>query len=156
MMEFLLFLNAKDKVIVNLVNKANFTFEENTPLCLLGDRYIGFTKRKQRRVVICTQNAMKIGGYLIPRLNNKEDHFDRTGMYIRRALRHEAVHVAQSCNKGKVLNIFSNKDLKLHPYKKNALKNSANISGRRDKELEAYAMEDKPNLVISALKKYSL
>ena len=57
-MEFLLFLTAKEKEILELIYKAGFTVEENTPLCLIGKKYVGFTKKWQRSVVICTQNIM--------------------------------------------------------------------------------------------------
>ena len=152
-MEFLLFLNAKDEVIVNLVNKANFTFEENTPLCLLGDRYIGFTKRKQRRVVICTQNAKNMGGSLMSQ-STFNDGFNMTPIYIRRALRHEAIHVAQLCNSWKPLAMKVLKKEKIHPFKKTALANSTKISGDRTHEYEAYLMEDRPKLVKKALSKF--
>ena len=153
MLEFLVFLTAKDKEIVDLVYKAKFSFEENTALCLLGKRYFGFTKNKQKRVVICTNNAMEIGGHFMPR-SNIQDNSDRTYLYIRRVLRHEAVHVAQSCNEGKALNMFPKEKMRIHPYKENALKGSAKLSGKREKEIEAYWMEDKPRYVINALKKY--
>ena len=49
--------------MIDLIYKAKFTIEENTPLCLLGDKFFGFLKLKQKSVVICTENAKKIGGY---------------------------------------------------------------------------------------------
>ena len=154
-MEFLLFLTSKDKEILDLIYKARFSAEENTPLCLMSKKYFGFLKRKQRKVVICTKNAMDLGGYLIPK-PGRDDGLDQTGIYIRRALRHEAVHVAQSCNNGAPLNLVKEKNLEIHPYKLNALKSSTKVSGNKEKEYEAYAMEDKPKLVIAALKKYCL
>ena len=63
-MEFLLFLSSRDKEILELINRARFSVEENTPLCLMGKKYFGFLKKRQRRVVICTKNAMDAGGYL--------------------------------------------------------------------------------------------
>ncbi len=153
-MEFLLFLTAKDKEILDLIYKANFSVEENTPLCLLGEKFFGFLKKKQRKVVICTKNAMNIGGYFIPK--SRGEDYNQTSIYIRTALRHEAVHVAQSCNNGQPLNLFKDKKIKLHPYKKDALKKSTLVSGSREKEREAYWMEDKPKLVRSALIKYCL
>ncbi len=154
-MEFLLFLNAKEKQILNLIYETGFKVEENTPLCLLGKKYFGFTKRAQKTIVICTRNAMEFGGYFMPKVT-RGNNYDQTGIQIRRALRHEAVHVAQSCNKGKPLNIINDKKLKIHPYKYEALRSSTEISGSNAKEYEAYAMEDKPKIVISALKKYCL
>ncbi len=154
-MEFLTFLAAKDKEILDLIYKAQFSVEENTPLCLLGKRYFGFLKRRQRTVVICTQNAMDAGGHNMPKAGH-ENGYDPTRVYIRRALRHEAVHVAQSCKNGNLLGIAKMKKIKLHPFKKNALKGSTRVSGNSKNELEAYWMEDRPRLVINALKKYCL
>ncbi len=152
-MEFLLFLSSIDREILELVYKADFKVEENTPLCLLGKRYFGFLKRGQKTVVICTRNAINIGGHSIPKLNHDEDN-SMTPMYIRRALRHEAVHVAQHCNNGKTVNIVNGKKIQIHPFKKKALENSTKVSGNRERELEAYWMEDRPKLVKSALIKY--
>ena len=154
-MEFLLLLSANDKEIMDLIYKTGFSVEENTPLCLLGDKFFGFYKKKQQTVVICTKNAMKVGGYSIPK-NRIHDDYNQTSIYIRRALRHEAVHVAQSCNNGKPLKMNGEKGYKLHPYKIDALKNSTMLSGNREKEYEAYWMEDRPKLVIKSLKKYCL
>ena len=154
-MEFLLFLTSKEKEILELIYKAGFTVEENTPLCLLGKQFFGFVKAKQKKLVICTKNAMELGGYLLPR-GPADDDFSMTRIYIRRALRHEATHIAQSCNGGKALGLREGKKIKLHPYKMNALKGSIRISGNREKEIEAYWLEDRPRLVIKALKKYCL
>ncbi len=154
-MEFLLLLTSIDKEILDLVYKAKFTVEENTPLCLLGEKYFGFLKIEQKTIVICTHNAKRIGGYYIPKAS-RDDDFDQTSLYIRKALRHEAVHVAQSCNNGRPLGFVNNKKFKLHPYKENALKASTKISGNKEKEYEAYWMEDKPKIVKSSLIKYCL
>ena len=151
-MDFLLFLKANEKTILELVYKSEYSVEENTPLCLLGDKFFGFLKKKQKRIVICTENAKNYGGYYFPKIN-KDDDFDKTGIYIRRALRHEAVHIAQACNDGKVINIAK---IKMHPFKMEALEGSTKVSGARDKEYEAYSLEDKPRLIIKALKKYCL
>ena len=59
-MEFLLFLTAKEKEILELIYKAQFSVEENTPLCLLGKKYVGFVKKRQKTVVICTQNIKSV------------------------------------------------------------------------------------------------
>ncbi len=154
-MEFLLFLSSTDKEILELIYKANFKVEENTPLCLLGKRFFGFLKRKQKTVVICTRNAMDIGGYWLPK-SGSDDKFNPTHIYIRKALRHEATHVAQLCNNGNKLNMMETKNMKLHPYKQKALKGSVKLSGSKEREYEAYLLEDKPRLVKYALRKYCL
>ncbi len=153
MLEFLAFLSSNDKEILDLIYKAQFSVEENTPLCLLGKRFFGFLKKEQRTVVICTKNAMDVSGYSIPRAGN-DDGYDPTKIYISRALRHEAVHVAQSCNNGKLLNILKPGKVKIHPFKKDALKGSTSVSGNREKEYEAYLLEDRPKLVKYALEKF--
>ena len=155
-MEFLLFLGAKEKEFLELIYKAGFSIEENTPLCFLGEKYVGFIKKRQRSVVICTQNAKSKNGYSTTR-SNSDSSKERTAISIRKALRHEATHVAQDCNGSKLLGILNQKD-KIHKwYKKNAIIGSAKI-GNIDKrrEAEAYYMEDRPRTVISALKKYCL
>tara|TARA_B100000700_G_C14990548_1_gene831068 strand:- start:858 stop:1322 length:465 start_codon:yes stop_codon:yes gene_type:complete len=154
-MEFLLFLNAQEKEILKLIQKANYKVEENTPLCLLGRKYFGFLKNTQKRVVICTENAKILGGHFLRKVQNKEES-GQTGIYVRRALRHESVHIAQHCNNGNLIEIETKKKLKIHPYKLEALKGSTNISGKREHEYQAYQIEDKPKLIISALKKYCL
>ena len=102
-----------------------------------------FSEKKQKTIVICTDNAKKVGGHSIPK-GLQNDGFDKTKIYIRRDLRHEAVHVAQSCNNGLPLGIAKEKNIKLHPNKLAALENSTKISGKREKEYEAYWMEDRP------------
>ena len=154
-MEFLLLLTAKDKEILDLVYKARFSVEENTPLCLLGKKFFGFLKTRQKTVVICTRNAQDLAVNPISTNDHGNENY-QTAFYIRRALRHEAVHVAQMCNNGKVISSAGKNKFKLHPFKETALKGSTKISGNEKKEYEAYWMEDKPNLVISALKKYCL
>ncbi len=154
-MEFLLFLGEKEKEILDLIYKAQYSLEENTPLCLIGKEFFGFLKKNQKRIVICTNNAKEYTGYSWPRVN-KEDVKAKTGIYIRRALRHEAVHVAQACNNGKPVRFDNNKEFKIHPYKIDALQGSAKLSGNKEKEYQAYALEDKPKYVIKALKKYCL
>tara|TARA_Y100001968_G_scaffold333488_1_gene396606 strand:- start:292 stop:756 length:465 start_codon:yes stop_codon:yes gene_type:complete len=152
-MDFIMFLGVKEKEILELLYKAKFKVEENTPLCLIGENYFGFFKREQKTIVICTNNAMKRGGYHLPR-SSREDYFDKTGIYIRRALRHESVHVAQKCNGGSIKEAFNVEKIKIHPFKNEALIGSTSISGRKDRELEAYWLEDKPKKVIYILKKY--
>mgnify|MGYP001380904337 CR=1 FL=1 len=153
MLDFLLFLSKKEKEIVDLVYKANFKFEENTPLCLLGEKFFGFVKNRQKVVVICTDNAKIKGGHFLRRINHNED-MGQTGIYIRRALRHESVHIAQHCNNGDLIELDTKRKLKIHPYKLDALNGSTKISGKREQEYQAYMIEDKPKIIISALEKY--
>ncbi len=153
MLEFILFLSSSDKKILEHLYKAGFSIEENSPHCLLGDRFFGFIKKSEKTIIICTKNAMKIGGFFIPKTHNS---WDPTKIYIRRALRHEATHAAQVCNNGKLLNMVRKEKMNLHPYKKEALDASTRFSGDREEEYEAYWMEDRPKMVLKALKRYCL
>ena len=151
-MEFILFLSKIDKEIIELINKSNHSIEENTALCLIDRKYVGFFKRREKTIVICTKNAKKLGGY-------KEDkRYDnhKTNIYIRRALRHEATHLVQSCNNNKPTGVIKNIEDRIHEGKLKALNSSVQLSGNYEKELEAYVMEDKPRKVKEILKSYCL
>ena len=151
-MEFILLLSKIDKEIIELINKSNNTIEENTALCLIDKKFVGFYKRKEKAIVICTQNAKKLGGY------RKSKSYDnhKTNLYIRRALRHETTHLVQSCNNNKPTGVIKNIEDKIHEGKLKALNSSVQISGNYYKELEAYIMEDKPRKVKEILKSYCL
>ena len=151
-MEFILFLSKIDKEIIELIKKTNNSIEENTSLCFIDKKFVGFYKRYEKEIVICTNNAKRLGRYT----NNKNDDNHKTKIYIRRALRHEATHLAQSCNNGKPTGTIKNIQEKIHKGKLKALKNSVRISGNYEKELEAYVMEDKPRKVKEIIKNYCL
>ena len=151
-MEFILFLSKIDKEIIELINKSNHSIEENTALCLIDKKYVGFFKRREKAIVICTKNAKKLGGY---REGKRYDNH-KTNIYIRRALRHEATHLAQSCNNNKPTGVIKNIEDKIHKGKLKALNSSLQLSGNYEKELEAYVMEDKPRKVKEILKSYCL
>ena len=153
-MEFIDFLDREELEIISIVNKAGYKTEENDPLCLLSERYVGFLKKRQKTIIICTDNIKKKGGYKIPRKMRTKSEFEKTALHMKKALRHEAVHVAQECNQGKVLNI--GKRLSMNPAKNEALKGSTKISGEEEKERQAYILEDKPKLVKRELEKYCL
>ena len=153
-MEFIIFLSKIDKEIIELIKKANYSIEENAPLCLIDKKFIGFYKKVEKSIVICTNNAKKISNYRKIKKNNNDNH--KTKLYIRRGLRHEATHMAQSCNNNKTTGIIENLDQKIHKNTLQALYSSVRISGNLDKEIEAYVMEDKPRKVKEAIKKYCL
>ena len=152
-MEFIEFLNKTELEIVKMVEKAGYNTAENTKLCLLGENYVGFLNRKKKEIIICTSNAKKREGYTLLRNKNKNIH-ERTALHIKKALRHEAVHVAQECNNGNLLKI--NRKLSMNPSKIKALNGSIKISGEVEKERQAYILEDKPKIIIKELKKYCL
>ncbi len=53
-MEFVLFLSKIDKEIIELINKSNNSIEENTALCAMDKKFVGFYKRREKVIVICT------------------------------------------------------------------------------------------------------
>ena len=152
-MEFVDFLDKKEIEIIKIVEQAGFKIEENKPLCLVSNNYVGFLNKKKKVLIICTNNAKKREGYTILRKKDK-DTFERTALHIKKALRHEAVHVAQECNNGNLLNI--DEKLSMSPLKLKALNESIKISGEREKERQAYILENKPKLVAKELRKYCL
>ena len=152
-MEFVDFLDKKEIEIIKIVEQAGYKIEENKPLCLVSNNYVGFLNKRKKVLIICTSNAKKREGYTILRKKDK-DTFERTALHIKKALRHEAVHVAQECNNGNLLNI--DEKLSMSPLKLKALNESIKISGEREKERQAYILENKPKLVEKELRKYCL
>ena len=152
-MEFVDFLDKKEIEIIKIVEQAGYKIEENKPLCLVSNKYVGFLNKRKKVLIICTNNAKKREGYTILRKKDK-DTFERTALHIKKALRHEAVHVAQECNNGNLLNI--DEKLSISPLKLKALNESIKISGEREKERQAYILENKLKLVEKVLRKYCL
>ena len=152
-MEFVDFLDKKEIEIIKIVEQAGYKIEENKPLCLVSNNYVGFLNKRKKVLIICTNNAKKREGYTILRKKDK-DTFERTALHIKKALRHEAVHVAQECNNGNLLNI--DEKFSMSPLKLKALNESIKISGEREKERQAYILENKPKLVEKELRKYCL
>ena len=151
--EFIEFIDKTEVEIIRIIEKAGYQTEENTPLCLLSDEYVGFLKKRKKTVVVCTNNAKKREGYTNIR-KNENDTFERTALHIKKAIRHEAVHVAQECNDGKIIKIEGN--LSMNRSKLKALNGSIRISGEEEKEKQAYILEDKPKIVKNELEKYCL
>ena len=152
-MEFIQFLDRVEIEIIRLVERVGYSIEENGALCLLNKDYVGFMKKSEKTIIICTDNAKKREGYhLFRKINN--DKFTRVALHIKKALRHEAVHVTQECNNGNLLDI--SKKLSINPAKIIALKGSTKISGEIEKERQAYILEDKAKLVKKELEKYCL
>ena len=154
-MEFILFLNKLDKDIFELIKKANYSIEENSALCQIDKRYIGFHKKRQKTIVICTENAKDITNFRDKQISKNNDNH-KTKLFIRRALRHEATHMIQSCNGGKVIGDINEIRKKINKNKEKAINSSVRISGNLERELEAYIMEDKPRKVKEAIIKYCL
>ena len=155
-MEFIIFLSKIDKEIIELVRKANYSIEENSPICLTNKKYIGFHNKEEKLIVICTENAKKATNFRRKQLLNKNDNH-KTEIYLKKALRHEATHMIQSCNNNKIIGNIEDIKKRLNKNKIKALKLSMKISGSNlNREIEAYLMEDRPRKVIKAIKKYCL
>ena len=152
-MEFIGFLGRTEVEIIKIIEMAGYRTAENTKLCLLSENYVGFLDRRKKEIIICTSNAKKREKYTRLREKNN-DTYERTALHIKKALRHEAVHVAQECNNGNLLKI--DRKLSMNTSKINALNGSIRISGEEEKERQAYILEDKPKLIINELKKYCL
>ena len=152
-MEFIDFLDRTELEIIKMVERAGYKTGEDSNLCSLNKNYVGFLNKKKKEIIICTSNAKKREGYTHLRMKN-QDIFEKTALHIKKALRHEAVHVAQECNEGNLLKIDGK--LSLNPSKINALNGSIRISGEEKKERQAYILEDKPRLIKKELKKYCL
>ncbi len=152
-MEFIEFLDRTEIEIIKMVEKAGYKTAENTKLCSAGENYVGFLNRRKKEIIICTKNAKKREQYTLLRKKDK-DIFERTALHIKKAIRHEAVHVAQECNNGNLLKI--DRKLSMNPAKINSLKGSTRISGEEEKEIQAYILEDKPRLIKNELRKYCL
>ena len=152
-MEFIQFLDKIEIEIIRMVEKVGYSIEENTPLCLSSNNYVGFLRKKEKTIVICTENAKKREGYTL--LSKRDtNRFERTATHLKKALRHESIHVAQECNDGKLLNI--KKRLSMNQAKIKALNGSIKISGEEEKEKQAYILEDRPKQVKKELEKYCL
>ena len=152
-MEFLEYLDRTEVEIIKIIEKAGYKTQENTTLCQLSNDYVGFLNKRKKLIIICTKNAKIREGYTFLRRKDR-DAFERTALHIKKALRHEAVHVAQECNNGKILQIEEKFSMNIAKMK--ALNESIRISGEKEKEKQAYILEDKPRLVEKELKKYCL
>ena len=152
-MDYVNFLDRTELEIIKIVQQAGYEIEENTSLCQISDDYVGFLKKKKKVIIICTNNAKRRENYS-PLRKKDNDSFERTALHLKKALRHEAVHVAQECNNGSILQI--EEKLSMNIAKMKALSGSVKISGEEEKEIQAYILEDKPKLVEKELKKYCL
>ena len=79
-MEFVDFLDKKEIEIIKIVEQAGYKIEENKPLCLVSNNYVGFINKREKVLIICTNNAKKREGYTILRKKDK-DTFERTALH---------------------------------------------------------------------------
>ena len=153
-MEFLLFLTQTDKDIVRLIKNAGYRISENTLICYAKPGFFGVTNNRKRELTLCTNNIKRSSGFFMPSPHGEENL--NTVLSVRETLRHEATHVAQSCNGGKALQTYKPNEISLNDYKIKSLASSVKISGKKKKEEEAYWMENKPKLVRKMLSTYCL
>ena len=155
-MEFIIFLSKIDKEILNLLIKANYVAEENKIECFLNKEIKGLHNFVENKIIICTENAKRKTNYRNIKRKPNKDNF-KTALAIRKALRHEAAHAIQKCNKNKTVGGIKNLEGKLHQSKRKSLEfSTSNFSGSYAKEVEAYILEDKPKKVKNMIKKYCL
>ena len=146
-MEFIIFLGKLDKEILELLMKANYMVEENKIECLLSREIKGLHNFEENKIIICTENAKRKTNYRNKKQAPNKDNF-KTELAIRKALRHEATHAIQKCNKNKTVDDIKNLEDKLHPSKRKSLEfSTSKFSGTYAKEVEAYILEDKPRKV---------
>tara|TARA_B100001287_G_scaffold24891_1_gene18141 strand:- start:153 stop:620 length:468 start_codon:yes stop_codon:yes gene_type:complete len=155
MMDFIIFLSKLDKEIFELIKKVNYSIDENSALCLIDKKYVGFHKKREKKIIICTENVKNTTNFKKKPISKSNDNH-KTKLYIRRALRHEATHMVQSCNGDKIIGDINELKKKINKSKEKAIKSSVRISGNLEKELEAYMMEDKPRKVKKAIIRYCL
>lgn len=134
-MDFLLYLTPIGREIVNNIPKNKILIRENAPICRKHTELFGFTSYQS--FIICTDNI--------------KNTISPVSFYVNETVYHEAVHIAQSC-KGGALGV---KNPKLEERKKIDVKNSSKYGKEiYNYEVEAYYLEDKPEQVLSYLKKY--
>lgn len=136
-MEFLLYLTPIGSQILTRVMQKNYRVVENSAYCKNKEIFGGIDKSN---FVIC--------------LNNIKNTISPVAHYVNETVYHEAVHVAQSCKRGP-LKIA---DVTLDKYKLNDVSRSVKVGKKTAHvyEVEAYFLEDKPERVLAALKKYCL
>ncbi len=134
-MEFLLYLTPVGNEIINRVMMKNFNVVENGAICRNKD-LLGLVSSPN--FVVCT--------------NNIKNRVSPVSFYVNETVYHEAVHVAQSCKRG-ALGI---KNIQLDSNKLTDVTNSVNSYNKSSTiyEMEAYYLEDKPELVNYYLKKF--
>lgn len=113
----------------------NYKVLENAPICKKHKELFGYTRSPN--FIIC--------------LDNIKNTISPVNHYVNETVYHEAVHIAQSCKQGPLGVVDPN----LSAEKLNDVKRSVKYnSGAFVYEVEAYYLEDKPELVNYYLKKF--
>lgn len=133
-MEFLIYLTPIGNQIINQIISKNYTIRENAPICK-NKEIFGLLDRPN--FTIC--------------LNNIKNTISPVKHYVNETVYHEAVHVVHSCKGGPI----GIKNIQLDEYKLNDVIRSSNIAKQNQVyELEAYYLEDKPEIVYDYLEKF--
>ena len=133
-MEFLIYLTPVGQEIITKIMQTNYNIRENTSIC----------KNKQILGIVQSPD-------FIVCLNNIKNNVSPVKHYVNETVYHEAVHVAHACKK-KPLGI---KNAQLNINKLNDASRSVSLIGSSPVfEVEAYYLEDKPEIVLDYLKKY--
>ena len=67
-MEFIIFMSKLDIEIIELIKKAKYQIVENTSLCKIDKKFMGFHKGREKTIVICTNNAKLVGNYSLEKI----------------------------------------------------------------------------------------
>lgn len=133
-MDFLLYLTPIGNQIIDQVISKKYSILENSEICRDKDLF-GLVKEK--KFVIC--------------LDNIKNSISPVKHYVNETVYHEAVHVIHSCKNGPI----GIKNIRLNSNKLNDVILSSSITKEHKiYEIEAYYLEDKPELVNAYLKKF--
>lgn len=133
-MEFLMYLTPIGQEIITKIMHKNYNVRENAPIC------------RNRQLLGAVQSPD-----FVVCLDNIKNSVSPVRHYVNETVYHEAVHVAQSC-KRKPLGI---EGAKLDSNKLNdVVRSVAAVNSHPVFEVEAYYLEDKPELVLEYLNKY--
>ena len=157
-MEYANFLNANAKIVHDQVLKAGYQIRENSPYCLMTKKTLALHDGKAKIIYLCTQNLKNIlywNAPAGPRTVLSKSRQKEASFFMSKALTHEAVHVAQHCNSGKLIAPDKSSTV-VTKFKNAAIELSLAIGGTREREEEAYALETNPVFVVNALEKYCL
>ena len=72
-MEFIIFLSKLDREILELLTQANYVVEENKIECRLNKDIKGLHNSKERKIIICTDNAKRKTNYREKKYNSDND-----------------------------------------------------------------------------------
>lgn len=135
-MEFLTYLSNESVEIVTLMRAKGISFAQNSSMC----------KKYKELFGVLQANTLAIC------LDNIKNTINPVFHYVNETLYHEAAHMAQQCNKNRLLGVDAS-DLSLE--KRNDAKRSTKYNPSVFKhELEAYHLESRPSETLAFLRKH--